>query len=562
MSFLLVFIFFLFTTLPSVYSTVIDHVTASPEANWIELSRTDPNKSIKLSLILKRENIDVLKRTLFAVSTPSSDDYGKFLTLSEIRNLIAPKPITVESIKQWVRKSTLTNNTFTSTDNSDILTITLTISQIEKLLNTQYFDYKSKINSHLIVSRVKIGTVYHVPPNIGPFLDLIIPTHRFPIIRKPRSHFKMKAIPDYTPPDIRALYQTTGIIGGKAINNSCGVGAFGIGGLYSPSDLHTFWNRYNTTSVNVTDVPSDVSHEPTAEGNLDSQWHSAMAQGVPIQIWQTTTATIDNNFIQWSTNILHSTNPPLTQTVSYGDTEASFGQAYVFKMDQDLMAMGVAGISVFWATGDSGAGGGCIGDMAFIPFYPSNSPYITAVGGVYGGTAGQVPLGETAWDHGGGGFSIYNARQSWQQSAVENYLKTETNLPPSKQYNASGRGYPDIAGPSVNIIIVQAGLNIPGDGTSCSAPISGGVFALLNDLRLQNGMAPLGFLNPFIYDTFAKDPLAFNDVTQGHNNGCIGSEKGFPAKDGWDASTGVGSPNYKVLATHVLKTGQKTIRDF
>eukprot|EP01083_Nonionella_stella_P203023 741127_1 len=147
MSFLLVFIFFLFTTLPSVYSTVIDHVTASPEANWIELSRTDPNKSIKLSLILKRENIDVLKRTLFAVSTPSSDDYGKFLTLSEIRNLIAPNPITITSVKQWLRKSTLTNNTFTSKDNSDILTITLTISQIEKLLNTQYFDYKSKINS-------------------------------------------------------------------------------------------------------------------------------------------------------------------------------------------------------------------------------------------------------------------------------------------------------------------------------------------------------------------------------------------------------------------------------
>eukprot|EP01084_Bolivina_argentea_P274769 468429_1 len=559
MSFLLVFIFFLFTTLPSVYSTVIDHVTASPEANWIELSRTDPNKSIKLSLILKRENIDVLKRTLFAVSTPSSDDYGKFLTLSEIRNLIAPKPITVESIKQWVRKSTLTNNTITSTDNSDILSITLTISEIEKLLNTQYFDYKSSIDSHLIVSRVKIGTLYHVPSDIATFLDLIIPTHRFPIIPKHGEKGKVKGpYADVIPSDIRALYQTTGVIG-RAINNSCGVGAFGYD-WYLPSDLHEFWERYDTLPVNVTDVPEDVEHAPTAEGSLDVEWHSAMAQGVPITVWHTSTISIENNFIQWSTNIIQSANPPLIQTVSMGGTEAEFGQEYVKKLDQDLMAMGVAGISVFFATGDSGAGGGCIGNMPFIPFYPSNSPYVTAVGGVYGGTAGQQPLGEIAWNHGGGGFSIYNPIQSWQQNAVENYLKTERNLPPNKQYNATGRGYPDIAGPSVNIVIVQGGLNIPGDGTSCSSPISSGVFALLNDLRLQNKMSPLGFLNPFIYDTFAKDPLAFNDVTQGHNNGCIGSEQGFPAKDGWDPATGVGSPNYKVLATHVLKTGQKTIK--
>ena len=56
-------------------------------------------------------------------------------------------------------------------------------------------------------------------------------------------------------------------------------------------------------------------------------------------------------------------------------------------------------------------------------------------------SAGYVPSKLSS----GGGFSNVFSPPSYQQSAVEDYL---TNYPPSYStsiYNASGRGYPDLA---------------------------------------------------------------------------------------------------------------------
>jgi tripeptidyl-peptidase-1 len=44
-----------------------------------------------------------------------------------------------------------------------------------------------------------------------------------------------------------------------------------------------------------------------------------------------------------------------------------------------------------------------------------------------------------------------------------------------------------------------------------------GVFALLNDFRLSQGKATLGFVNPLLYSTASS---GFNDITAGTNPGC------------------------------------------
>ena len=64
------------------------------------------------------------------------------------------------------------------------------------------------------------------------------------------------------------------------------------------------------------------------------------------------------------------------------------------------------------------------------------------------------------------------------------------------------------------------------------------IFARLNGIRIKNGGQLLGFLNPWIYQNSA----AFNDVTQGVNNHNL--PNGFTAIEGWDASSGVGTPNF------------------
>ncbi len=81
-------------------------------------------------------------------------------------------------------------------------------------------------------------------------------------------------------------------------------------------------------------------------------------------------------------------------------------------------------------------------------------------------------------------------------------------------------------------------------------------------MRLAYNMPPMGFLNPFLYQAAATNPEAFNDIVTGDNACSAGRsvesvnccEYSFSAQPGWDATTGLGSPNYGVLANMVVNS--------
>ena len=89
-------------------------------------------------------------------------------------------------------------------------------------------------------------------------------------------------------------------------------------------------------------------------------------------------------------------------------------------------------------------------------------------------------------------------------------------------------------------------------GTSCSCPVVAGLVSLINDRRIAAGKSTLGFLNPFLYANAA----ALNDITAGAGAGCtwqpFGTPDGYPAVKGWDAVTGLGTPNYQALVQAAL----------
>ena len=80
-------------------------------------------------------------------------------------------------------------------------------------------------------------------------------------------------------------------------------------------------------------------------------------------------------------------------------------------------------------------------------------------------------------------------------------------------------------------------------GTSCASPTFSGVLALVVDKRLAAGKTSLGFLHPLIYKTLGPAG-ALNDITSGSSSGCGFFSSGWPARKGWDAVTGYGTPNY------------------
>lgn len=95
---------------------------------------------------------------------------------------------------------------------------------------------------------------------------------------------------------------------------------------------------------------------------------------------------------------------------------------------------------------------------------------------------------------------------------------------------------PDVAGdasPITGYTVLIGGEQTVIGGTSAVAPLWAALIARINAAKGE----PAGFINPKLY----KAPHVCNDITQGNNGS-------FAASEGWDACTGLGSPNGQKVA--------------
>ncbi|KAJ7852813.1 subtilisin-like protein [Mycena olivaceomarginata] len=272
------------------------------------------------------------------------------------------------------------------------------------------------------------------------------------------------------------------------------------------------------------------------EANLDIQYATGLATGVPIQF---SSAFIDGL-----------ADPPTVMTTSYGDTESSYGASTATKLCNGYMALGARGISAIFSSGDGGVCGNhdeandCA-DNVFQPAFPASCPFITSVGG----TQGFAP--EVALNFSGGGFSNYFSAPAYQTAAVASFL---AGLPGDfvGTFNRSGRGYPDCrgAGPEFRDGLGGGHVARQRDKRVCSRQFAA-VVALINDRLVAVGKPILGFLNPFLY---SEASAAFTDITIGHNSGLnrLANASGFDAAVGWDPLTGFGSPRFADLLAAAL----------
>jgi len=252
-------------------------------------------------------------------------------------------------------------------------------------------------------------------------------------------------------------------------------------------------------------------------------------------------------------------------STSYGLNEADVTPFYTSRQCTEYAKLGLMGVTVIYSSGDFGVAGH--GDLClnpdgtqtangklFNPTFPGTCPYITSVGATQVNPGNSVFAPEGACEQvifSGGGFSNHFAIPSYQEKVVQTFLNGFSSDNFTKaNFNSSGhsRGYPDVAANGANYIVSVDGTFSLVFGTSCSAPVVGSIITLVNDARIAAGKAPVGFLNPTLYDpSFAS---VFNDITSGGNQGC--GTVGFTATKGWDPVTGLGTLNLGLLTEAYL----------
>jgi len=410
----------------------------------------------------------------------------------------------------------------------------------------------------------------------------------------------------YPPNTQRSIYGVPQDLTGTNTTNAqlvWGTGTYG----YSPEDLQEFYNDYDVdNSVDLTSFMGEdgkAGGDNWVEATLDIQYVSGIGTGVRSYVVNTDNSSAAEAggafgpaFVQFSKDLASTDNPPFLVSFSLGSlswascnllcTQAvSMGAAssmqecnqyvrgqfqvcmyddnlQIQRIDEELMKAGTRGVTFVAAAGDGGnhfSFGAFlpVNDLAkalneiscnyTLPTYPASSPYVIGVGATQ--MKGNEPIGCSSQTGGGitggCGFSLTSPQPDWQQSVVQGYLsKINQTAAGAPNFNATNRAYPDVSTIGAGVPIVNGGRKMSVGGTSASTPELGGMISLINDNRLNQGLSPLGFFNPRLYETAAQRNDLFVDVTSGSSS--CGTDKccdtGFDAIEGWDVFTGFGQP--------------------
>ena len=214
-------------------------------------------------------------------------------------------------------------------------------------------------------------------------------------------------------------------------------------------------------------------------------------------------------------------------SISYGGQEADLPPSYQERQCNEYMKLGMQGISLVVASGDSGVAGpagddnadGCLGPTGniFSPDFPATCPYLTTAGATFLPPGGDVTKDQevavTRFPSGGGFSNIYPI-PSYQASAVSKYFATAGTQYPYYTsvnnsniganggiYNKAGRGYPDVSAIGDNVVIFNAGAPTLIGGTSAAAPVFASVLNRINEERIAVGKKTIGFVNPTLVST-------------------------------------------------------------
>ncbi|XP_075773419.1 tripeptidyl-peptidase 1 isoform X2 [Pelodiscus sinensis] len=545
-----------------------DHSLQIPKG-WSHVGRVAPSDELVLIFALRQQNVEQLAKLVGRVSDLDSPQYGKYLSLEELRMLVQPSRLTLSTVHKWLVAYGIKGCKTIST--MDFLECVMPACMAERLLpGAQFHRYVSGQRS-----AVRSPVPYSLPEELAEHIDFVGGLHRFPaqsmVVNTPLGKQDMAARHQHgraafhlgvTPSVIRQRYNLTERDVGASPNNSQACAQF-LEQYFHPADLAEFMQLFARSFGHRSQVDQVVGHQGSGKAGLEASLdvEYIMSSGANISTWVFSNAGRHESqepFLAWLLLLSNMSSVPWVHSVSYGDYEDSLSRAYLERVNVEFMKAAVRGLTVLFASGDEGAGCRKVagGSHTFRPSFPASSPYVTTVGG----TAFKNPFRVT-WEVtdyiSGGGFSSVFPMPDYQAAAVRNFLRSAPRLPPRSYYNSSGRAYPDLSALSDNYWVVTNRIPLPWvSGTSASTPVVGGIVALINDRRLQQGQPPLGFLNPALYKLQEKGPSdALYDVTQGCHLACLDAAvegQGFCAGPSWDPVTGWGTPNFPQLLRALL----------
>lgn len=546
-----------------------------------------PTTPMSLSVVISSRNPLGLEQYVNEVNTPSSQEYGQYLTPQKYAELYGPDLGEISSLSSYFEAKGLQ----AEIDASDpsILHVSGNALQVESAFQISLDSFKvsnQSFYSPLTMPKLPsefsfVQTVYGLSNYEGQSGFNASPMYKtFGMISGKPGQADSNNI-YYVPSEMYQIYNSSSLM--RAGYNGTGVTIAVIdayGDPYIQQELDNFSSQFGLPQLTINQIcvdgpcnyASGVSQGWQPEIALDVEWVHAMAPGAAINLYIGSNSSFPL-FDAVEEAVSNSSNSIIT--MSWGSPENSMaasspiapieGNSYPW-LDQVLQQAAAEGITAFTSSGDYGAyDEGALGES--LPYggasYPSTDPYVTSVGGttLYMNTTSgtlQFPYSnatgsygyETAWSWNnaygwgtGGGYSTLFAAPPWQHG-------------PGIDPSVGTRGAPDVAwdaDPATGVAIALYDPALGGvqyfveGGTSVGSPSWAGSMATIE----QKAGHKLGLITPELYSILnnpAEYAKAFHDITVGNNNP-------NSANAGWNPLTGIGSPNLGELANYLAPSG-------
>jgi kumamolisin len=538
------------------------------------LKKTDPKKTITVSIYLRR-NPHTATQAASTVATLSDQppQERRYLSRPQLAEMFGADPQEMKGVEDWAESCKL--KVVEADAAKRRIKVSGSVGAMNKAFDVQLNDYRHPDGYDF---QGREGQV-HVPDRLFGIIESVfgldnrhvgrprirraavhkVEWHK--VTSKAHSHAVRQGAANpwpgtFFPPQVAELYDYPPTLTGKgqniAIMSFNGAPDGNPHGGYSAAALKTYFvSVLGGTMPTMSDVvvmgpgndpgpdtpASDNQGDSTGEVMLDACVVGSVAPGANIFMYFTEFTT--QGWVDGLQDAISGDNNISVISISYGnpedDPQGAWTAAGVQTVNQAFQAAGAAGITICCASGDDGSSDG-VARGAHVDF-PASSPYVLGVGGTKLTASSLSPptrQSEVVWNEvaqqegaTGGGISAVFTKPVWQAGA---------NVPPSANPpHQIGRGVPDVAAdadPVSGVVVMHIdGKHLePIGGTSAATPLWASLIA-----RLNEGLnARCGFINPVLYTKCAQGVL--NDIISG-NNGA------YAAKTGWDACTGLGTPN-------------------
>ncbi len=501
------------------------------------IGKADPNERLEVTMLVRHRAADALKQRVKQLAEGGKP--GGHLQREEFAQQFGADPADLAKVKTFAVKHGL--QVVQEHAARRTVVVSGTVAQFNEIfgVDLQLFEHDGG------TYRGRTGPL-NMPNELAGIVDTVLGLDNRPQarprfrIREPQGNVHWDAAAaaatSYTPTQLASLYNFPDGTG----QGEC-IGIIELGGGYRNIDLRKYFSELGIAKPKVVSVSVDHGrNHPTGDANgpdgevmLDIEVAGAIAPAATIAVYFAPNT--DAGFLDAITTAIHDTTfRPSVISISWGGAESGWTQQALDAFDQAFQAAAAMGITICAASGDSGSSDS-VNDGADHVDFPASSPHCLACGGTSLQASNSTIASEVVWNNGsrggagGGGVSRVFELPAWQGD-----LKvTRTG---GEMQKLTMRGVPDVSGdadPQTGYEVRVDGRDMVIGGTSAVAPLWAGLIARINAAKGK----PVGFVQPQLY----KNLASLRDIKKGNNGD-------FAASTGWDACTGLGSPDGKKVA--------------